>query len=119
MWVLETVVRNRRELAVGKAINAIARDLHVSRKLIGKAIRAPEGFRTHKFTSPKRARDCDILNPSRCATVSIVGRFVMPFDICREKPPDRNRPQAVPGGMFSGVLGRARYRLSEFAPKAG
>jgi len=49
----------------------------------------------------------------------IVGRYVMPFDICREKPPDRNRPQALPGGMFSGVLGRARYRLSEFAPKAG
>ena len=70
MLDLETVVRNRREFAAAKAINAIAWDLHVSRTLIGKANRMPEGFRTHKFTSPKRARDCDILNPSRCATVS-------------------------------------------------
>src|SRR3546814_1517482 len=43
MLVLETVVRIRREYAGGKAIKAIARDLHVSRKVIRKAIRAPEG----------------------------------------------------------------------------
>ena len=43
MFVLETVVRIRREYAGGKAIKAIARDLHVSRKVIRKAIRAPEG----------------------------------------------------------------------------
>lgn len=43
MLVLETVVWIRREYAGGKAIKAIARDLHVSRKVIRKAIRAPEG----------------------------------------------------------------------------
>lgn len=43
MLVLETVVRIRREYAGGKAIKAIARDLHVSRKVVRKAIRAPEG----------------------------------------------------------------------------
>src|SRR3546814_18610521 len=43
MLVLETVVRIRREYAGGKAIKAIARDLHISRKVIRKAIRAPEG----------------------------------------------------------------------------
>jgi len=43
MLVLETVLRIRREYAGGKAIKAIARDLHVSRKVIRKAGRAPEG----------------------------------------------------------------------------
>lgn len=43
MLVLETVVRIRREHSGGKAIKAIARDLHVSRKVVRKAIRAPEG----------------------------------------------------------------------------
>lgn len=42
MLVVETVVRIRREHAGGKAIKAIARDLHVSRKVVRKAIRAPE-----------------------------------------------------------------------------
>ncbi|ABQ71602.1 hypothetical protein Swit_4985 (plasmid) [Rhizorhabdus wittichii RW1] len=40
---METVLRIRREYAGGKAIKAIARDLHVSRKVIRKAVRAPEG----------------------------------------------------------------------------
>lgn len=39
MLVLETVVRIRREYAGGKAIKAIARDLHVSRKVIRKPMR--------------------------------------------------------------------------------
>jgi transposase len=43
MLVLETVLRIRREYAGGNAIKAIARDLHVSRKVIRKAVRAPEG----------------------------------------------------------------------------
>lgn len=43
MLVLETVVRIGREYAGDKAIKAIARDLHASRKVIRKAIRAPEG----------------------------------------------------------------------------
>jgi transposase len=43
MLVVETVVRIRREHASGKAIKAIARDLRLSRKLVRKAIRAPEG----------------------------------------------------------------------------
>jgi transposase len=43
MLILETVVRILREYAGGKAIKAIARDLHVSRKVSRKAIRAPEG----------------------------------------------------------------------------
>jgi len=43
MLVVETVVRVRREHANGKAIKAIARDLHLSRKVVRKAIRAPEG----------------------------------------------------------------------------
>jgi len=43
MLVVETVVRIRREHANGKAIKAIARDLRLSRKVVRKAIRAPEG----------------------------------------------------------------------------
>ena len=43
MLVLETVVRVRREYAGSKAIKAIARDLHVSRTVIAKTIRAPQG----------------------------------------------------------------------------
>src|SRR3546814_11960491 len=42
MLVLETVLRIRREHASGKAIKAIARDLHLSRKVVRKAIRAPD-----------------------------------------------------------------------------
>jgi transposase len=43
MLVVETVVRIRREHAAGKPIKAIARDLKLSRKVVRKAIRAPEG----------------------------------------------------------------------------
>ena len=43
MLVVETVVRIRREHAGGKSIKAIARDLKLSRKVVRKAIRAPEG----------------------------------------------------------------------------
>ncbi|TYB81178.1 transposase, partial [Oceaniovalibus sp. ACAM 378] len=54
MLVVETVVRIRREYAGGKAIKAIARDLHVSRKVIRKAIRAPEGaFDYHRAVQPR------------------------------------------------------------------
>ena len=42
MLILETVVRVRREHAEGKSIKAIARDLRLSRKVVRKAIRAPE-----------------------------------------------------------------------------
>ena len=42
MLVLETVLKIRREFAAGKAMKAIARDLHLSRKVVRKAIRAPE-----------------------------------------------------------------------------
>lgn len=42
MLVLETVLRIRREHAAGKAIKAIARDLHLSRKVVRRAIRAAE-----------------------------------------------------------------------------
>ena len=42
MLVLETALRIRREHASGKAIKAIARDLHLSRKVVRKAIRAPQ-----------------------------------------------------------------------------
>lgn len=53
MLVVETVVRIRREYAGGKAIKAIARDLHVSRKVVRKAIRAPEGaFDYHRAVQP-------------------------------------------------------------------
>src|ERR1700744_5493464 len=48
MLVVETVVRIRREHASGKAIKAIARDLKVSRKVVRKAIRAPEGAFNYK-----------------------------------------------------------------------
>ena len=45
MLIVETVVRIRREHADGKSIKAIARDLRLSRKVVRKAIRAPEaGF---------------------------------------------------------------------------
>ena len=43
MLVVETVVRIRREYAAGKPIKAIARDLKLSRKVVRKAVRAPEG----------------------------------------------------------------------------
>ena len=53
MLVVETVVRIRREHASGKAIKAIARDLRLSRKVVRKAIRAPEGaFDYHRTVQP-------------------------------------------------------------------
>ncbi|WP_084690915.1 IS21 family transposase [Sphingomonas sp. SRS2] len=53
MLVVETVVRIRREYAGGKAIKAIARDLRLSRKVVRKAIRAPEGaFDYHRSVQP-------------------------------------------------------------------
>ncbi|MDP9103039.1 MAG: IS21 family transposase [Pseudomonadota bacterium] len=48
MLVVETVVRIRREHAAGKAIKAIARDLKLSRKVVRKAVRAPEGAFSYK-----------------------------------------------------------------------
>ncbi len=56
MLVLETVLRIRREHASGKAIKAIARDMHLSRKVVRKAIRAPEadmGYRREVQPLPK------------------------------------------------------------------
>jgi transposase len=53
MLVVETVVRIRREHANGKPIKAIARDLKLSRKVVRKAIRAPEGaFDYHRTVQP-------------------------------------------------------------------
>ena len=53
MLVVETVVRIRREHAAGKSIKAIARDLRLSRKVVRKAIRAPEGaFDYHRAVQP-------------------------------------------------------------------
>ncbi len=53
MLVVETVVRIRRERAAGKAIKAIARDLRLSRKVVRKAIDAPEGaFGYHRTVQP-------------------------------------------------------------------
>jgi transposase len=51
MLVVETVVRIRREHAAGKPIKAIARDLKLSRKVVRKAIRAPEGAFSYQRTS--------------------------------------------------------------------
>ena len=51
MLVVETVVRIRREYAAGKPIKAIARDLKLSRKVVRKAIRAPEGAFSYQRTS--------------------------------------------------------------------
>jgi hypothetical protein len=48
MLVVETVVRIRREYAAGKPIKAIARDLRLSRKVVRKAVRSPEGAFTYK-----------------------------------------------------------------------
>ena len=48
MLVVETVVRIRREYAAGKPIKAIARDLKLSRKVVRKAVRAPEGAFSYK-----------------------------------------------------------------------
>jgi transposase len=48
MLVVETVVRIRREHAAGKPIKAISRDLNLSRKVVRKAIRSPEGAFTYK-----------------------------------------------------------------------
>jgi hypothetical protein len=53
MLVVETVVRIRREHAGGKPIKAIARDLRLSRKVVRKGIRAPEGaFDYHRSVQP-------------------------------------------------------------------
>jgi transposase len=53
MLVVETVVRIRREHASGKPIKEIARDLRLSRKVVRKAIRAPEGaFDYHRSVQP-------------------------------------------------------------------
>jgi len=53
MLVLETVVRIRREHAAGKGIKAISRDLHLSRKVVRKAIRSPEvEMRYHRTAQP-------------------------------------------------------------------
>jgi hypothetical protein len=43
MLVVEAIVRIRREQASGKGVKAIARDMRLSRKVVRKAIRAPEG----------------------------------------------------------------------------
>ena len=48
MLVLETVLKIRREFAAGKAMKAIARDLHLSRKVVRKAIREPEADFTYR-----------------------------------------------------------------------
>lgn len=66
MLILETVVRIRREHADGKSIKAIARDLRVSRKVIRKAIRAPEaglpiGRQCSRFPGSVRSRSAWIL----------------------------------------------------------
>ena len=50
MLVVETVCRIRREHADGKSIKAIARDLRLSRKVVRKAIRAPEGAFDYRRT---------------------------------------------------------------------
>ena len=53
MLVVETVVRIRREHAGGKPTREIARDLRLSRKVVRKAIRAPEGaFDYHRSVQP-------------------------------------------------------------------
>ncbi len=53
MLILETVVRVRCEHADGKSIKAIARDLRLSRKVVRKAIRAPEaGFVYQRTVQP-------------------------------------------------------------------
>src|SRR5690554_5298055 len=53
MLILETVVRVWREHADGKSIKAIARDLRLSRKVVRKAIRAPEaGFVYRRSVQP-------------------------------------------------------------------
>ena len=48
MLVVETVVRIRREYAAGKPIKEIARELRLSRKVVRKAVRAPEGAFTYR-----------------------------------------------------------------------
>jgi transposase len=53
MLVVETVVRIRRELASDKANREIARDLRLSRKVLRKAINAPDGaFDYHRTVQP-------------------------------------------------------------------
>jgi transposase len=53
MLVVETVVRVRRERAGGKSISAIARDLRLSRRVVRKAVNAPEGaFSYHRTVQP-------------------------------------------------------------------
>ena len=58
MLVVETIVRIRREHASGKGIKTIARDLRLSRKVVRKAIRAPEGVFDYHRTVHLEARGC-------------------------------------------------------------
>ncbi len=62
MFIVETVVRIRREYAGGKAIKAICRDLKVSRKVVRKAIRAEEGAFTYQ---PRSSQPFPKLGPVR------------------------------------------------------
>ncbi len=65
--VVETVVRVRREYAGGKPMEAIARDLRLSRKVVRKAIRAPEGsFDYHRRCSRCRGSDRSRSGSIRC-----------------------------------------------------
>ena len=76
MLVVETVVRIRREHASGKAIKAIARDLRLSRKVVRKAIRAPDADASYERkeqhrpqTGPFSTRLEELLEPACRATL--------------------------------------------------
>ena len=57
MLVVETVLRMRREHAAGKPIEAIARDLKLSRKVVRKGTRSPEGAFFLQARRPAPAQD--------------------------------------------------------------
>lgn len=67
MFVVERVVRIRRAHASRKAIKAIARDLRLSRKVVRKVIRAPEGA----FDYRRTVNPCPGLGRSRPGTDAI------------------------------------------------
>ena len=94
MLVVETVVRIRREHAAGKAIKAIARDLKLSRKVVRKAVRAPEGA----FSYKRRVQPAPKIGPFQERAVGVAGRE-REASAARASADDAGTRPAAAGGL--------------------
>ena len=100
MLVLETVLRIRREHASGKAIKAIARDLHLSRGVVRKAIRSPEADMAYR----REVQPLPKLGPFQARLDTLLEDY--------EARPRREKLRVIPGlddgdseGVASGACG--------------